>query len=115
MCRPRQALGNPATPTVWRTGLRHADDSPAQVRRSLSLPKAVGALFIAVIGSARGRWFPCFFPAVTGAPITSPPMRAIGVPHALTFATGGRKGFATPTLVAMRRVLAVTASLTNRP
>jgi hypothetical protein len=24
---PRQALGNPATPTVRRTGLRHADDS----------------------------------------------------------------------------------------
>ena len=82
--------------------MRHADDSPAQGRRSLSLPKAVGALFIAVIGSARGRWFPRFFPAVTGAPITSPPMRAIGVPHALTFATGGRKGFATQSGNALR-------------
>ena len=82
--------------------MRHADDSPAQGRRSLFLPKAVGALFIAVIGSARGRWFPRFFPAVTGAPITSPPMRAIGVPHALTFATGGRKGFATQSGNALR-------------
>ena len=95
-------FGNPASPTIQRTGLRHADDSPAQGRRSLSLPKAVGALFIAVIGSARGRWFPRFFPAVTGAPITSPPMRAIGVPHALTFATGGRKGFATQSGNALR-------------
>ena len=42
------------------------------------------------------------FPAVTGAPITSPPMRAIGVPHALTFATGGRKGFATQSGNALR-------------
>ena len=77
-------------------------NSPAQGRRSLSLPKAVGALFIAVIGSARGRWFPRFFSRRHRAPITSPPMRAIGVPQALTFATGGRKGVATQSGNALR-------------
>jgi hypothetical protein len=65
-------FGNPASPTIQRTGLRHADDSPAQGRRSLSLPKAVGALFIAVIGSARGRWFPRFFPPSPGRRLLRP-------------------------------------------